>query len=56
MRIYGMENKFIFNKARKNDVFKLQADITVAKAFGYDPKVSLEEGLRKYITWWRKNV
>jgi nucleoside-diphosphate-sugar epimerase len=56
MRIYEMENKFIFTKARENDVYKLQADITFAKACGYDPKVSLEEGLRKYIGWWRKNV
>ncbi len=56
MRIYGMENKFIFAKARQNDVFKLQADITFAKACGYHPNVSLEDGLRKYITWWRKNV
>lgn len=54
MNIYGMENKFIFAEPRPNDVFKLEADATSAKEHGYEPKVSLEEGLKKYIAWWRK--
>lgn len=54
LKIYGMENKFIFAESRPNDVFKLEADIRFAKSYGYEPKVSLEEGLRKYLAWWRK--
>jgi len=54
MRIYGVENKPIFTDARPNDVFKLEADIGRAKAYGYEPKVSLEEGLRKYVAWWKQ--
>ncbi len=56
MKIYGMENKPIFAEPRPNDVFKLEADSSWAKAYGYKPRVSLEEGLKKYIAWWRKNA
>lgn len=56
MKIYGMENKFIFAEPRPNDVFKLEADSALAKTHGYEPKVSLEEGLRKYIAWWRNEA
>lgn len=53
MKIYGVENKLIFAEPRPNDVFKLEADTTLARSYGYEPRVNLEEGLRKYITWWR---
>lgn len=56
LKIYGMENKFIFAEQRLNDVFKLEADTRLAKAYGYKPKVTLEEGLRKYVAWWKENV
>jgi len=58
MKIYEIENiqdKIIFAEKRKHDVFKLEADNRLAKFYGYEPKVSMEEGLRKYISWWRKN-
>jgi len=51
-KIYGKEDVFI--NPRPNDVFKLEADISLAKAHGYKPRVSMEEGLRKYMVWWRK--
>ena len=25
------------------------------KAFGYEPKYSLEEGIKRYVDWYRKN-
>jgi len=63
MKIYGeiiengtendIENKFIYAERRPNDVFKLEADTSLAKSYGFKPKVSLEEGLRKYISWWK---
>jgi UDP-glucose 4-epimerase len=54
LNIYELEKRFIYAEERPNDVFKLHADISLAKAHGYEPKVSLKEGLRKYISWWRK--
>ena len=56
MKIYDIEgdmDKLIYIKQRPNDVFKLEADTSLAKSYGYKPKVSLEEGLRKYVTWWK---
>jgi UDP-glucose 4-epimerase len=40
---------YIFEKSRPNDVYRLQADITLARTYGYDPKISLEDGLNRYI-------
>lgn len=56
MKIYDIEgdmDKLIYIKQRPNDVFKLEADTSLAKSYGYEPKVSLEEGLRKYVAWWK---
>lgn len=53
---FSYDKDFIYAAARPNDVFKLEADISLAKTYGYEPKVSLEEGLKKYITWWRENA
>ncbi len=45
---YGVE----YAPPRPGDVRDSLADITAAqKAFGYEPVVSLEEGLEKYIVW-----
>lgn len=57
MKIYGKESnmdKLIYAERRQNDVFKLDADTSLAKSYGYKTKVSLEEGLRKYVAWWKK--
>lgn len=56
LKIYGMENKFIFAERRPNDVFRLEADTSLAKTYGYEPKIALEEGLRKYVAWWKENT
>lgn len=56
LEIYGMEKKFIFTEPRPNDVFKLEPDTSLAKSYGYKPSIALNEGLRKYVAWWRKNA
>jgi len=56
LKIYEKENdysKITFVNKRSDDVFKLECDTTLAKKYGFKPKVSMEEGLRKYISWWR---
>lgn len=44
----------ILEEPRFNDLRRLQADTSIAKKLGYEPKVTLEEGLKKYIEWWRQ--
>ena len=43
-----------YRDARKGDILNSLADIGKAKVeFGYEPIVSIEEGLRKTIEWYR---
>lgn len=42
---------------RKNEIFSLKADLKKAYEFlGWEPKYDLEEGLKKTINWYKKNV
>ena len=44
----------IYAASREGDVRDSQADITKARTLlGFEPKVSLEEGLRKTVDWYR---
>jgi UDP-glucose 4-epimerase len=53
--IAGEPLNFIYEDARVNDVFKLEADITLAKTYGYSPKMPLREGLKLYFEWYKKH-
>ena len=45
-----------YREPRTGDVRHSLADITRAREMlGYEPKVSLEEGLRKTIDWWKQS-
>lgn len=46
----------IFAPARQRDIRKLLPDITLAKYYGYAPKVSPEEGLCRYVDWWKQKA
>jgi UDP-glucose 4-epimerase len=46
----------IFAPARIRDIRRLLPDITLAKSYGYEPKVTPEEGLRKYVEWWKQKA
>ena len=53
-RILGTTAQPIFKEPRAGDVKDSQADISKARAIlGYEPKVSLEEGLRHTLDWCR---
>jgi UDP-glucose 4-epimerase len=40
----------------KGDIFKLSADISkIKRELGFEPQVSLEEGLQRFIRWLRNN-
>lgn len=50
----GFNGPAIYAEARTGDIKHSLADISEAKrAFGYDPKVSFEEGLGRTVEWYR---
>jgi len=56
-RILGKEIRPIYAPPRAGDVRHSLADIQKAqKLIGYKPVVSFEEGLRKAIDWYKKNL
>ena len=53
-RILGRSIAPAFGPPREGDVRDSQADVTKARALlGFEPVVSLEEGLRRTVTWYR---
>jgi UDP-glucose 4-epimerase len=57
VRISGDRPKTRFGPPRAGDVRDSLADISAARsAFGFEPSVDLEDGLREYITWAREEA
>ena len=55
--ILGVRVEPIYAEPRAGDVRDSQADITRARTLlGYEPTVSLEEGLRKTVEWYRESA
>ena len=53
-KIEGLNIRLIYKPSRPSDIMDSQADISLArKDFGYKPKVSLEEGLKKTLIWYK---
>ncbi len=49
--------KPVYRPTRPGDVRDSVADISAAKeAFGYEPEIDIEEGLKKSIAWYRENI
>ena len=49
--------KPVYGFPRPGDVRDSEADISAAKeAFGYEPEIDVEEGLKKSIAWYRENI
>ena len=51
--IEGFDAEIVFDEPRINDLRKLKADVSLAKSYGYYPKVSLQEGMKKYVSWYK---
>jgi UDP-glucose 4-epimerase len=52
----GSEAEAEYREMRVGDVRHSLADITRAREFlGYEPRVGLEEGLRKTLEWWKQS-
>jgi len=55
MKLMGCGSKVIHDKPRQGDVRRHWADVSQAKKLiGFDPKTSLEEGLRKTVVWYTR--
>jgi len=50
IELIGVETSLLYKEPRLGDVKHSFADITRAKNFGYDPKYSLQDGLKQTIT------
>lgn len=47
----------VYGQRRAGDIANSLADISAAReAFGYEPKVTFEEGLRRTVAWYRENA
>lgn len=53
-RTLGKEPKFVFKELPVDDPCRRRPDISLAKEkLGWEPKVQIEEGLRKTVDWFR---
>ncbi len=56
-RLTGFAGAVLHGSERSGDVKHSLADITQARnAFGYEPTVDFEEGLRRTVEWYRESV
>ena len=52
IRLLGKKLEPVHEEARKGDIKHSQADISKARAFGYEPKYDLETGLTETLRWF----
>jgi UDP-N-acetylglucosamine 4-epimerase len=53
-RLIGVEPEPVHTPSREGDVRKTEADVSLARrAIGYEPKIDIEEGLRRTVEWFR---
>lgn len=51
----GKKANIVFKEMQKGDVVKTYADTTkLEKDFGYKPSIKIEEGIEKFINWWKE--
>lgn len=54
--IVGSESKIIYSKAVKGDAEHTWADVSKArKELGYLPRIGLDEGLKRYVQWYKES-
>jgi len=57
MKHLGIYKEIVYEEPRKGDVRRLIGDITTLKNLtGFEPKMSFEEGIKKTIDWYKKNI
>jgi len=52
--LLGADNNMRVTESRRGEVWKFEADISKArKLLGYEPKVNIEEGLKRTVEWYK---
>lgn len=52
--LIGVKPEPVHTPSREGDVRKTEADVSLARrAIGYEPKIEIEEGLRRTVEWFR---
>jgi UDP-glucose 4-epimerase len=52
----GRKANMTMDRARAGEIKRYVADLSRARELlGYEPRVDLEEGIRRTLTWWREN-
>jgi len=54
--ICSVDNIIEYQKPRKGEVKHCRANISKLKSIGYYPSVPLQEGLKEYIEWYKREV
>ena len=55
-KVLGVEPKIKQLPMQPGDVDRTFADISKAKKLiGYEPKTTFEEGIRKFVNWYKEN-
>jgi len=55
--VVGSDNEVVIEESRTGEVIKYVADISkVKRVIEYDPKTTLEEGVRSAVAWYKENV
>ncbi len=53
----GFTMQPIYGPERTGDIQNSQADISAAhEAFGYEPSIGFEEGLRRTVEWYKQQI
>lgn len=54
-KISGVNPELIQNSSRAGDVYKTHADISEITKLGFNPTITLEEGIKKTYNWYKNN-
>lgn len=55
-KYYNAEKKIVFNhQSKPGDPLNWRADISTLRSYGFEPKVTMETGLKNYIQWLKEN-
>ena len=52
----GYNGKLIFDTTKPDGMQRKVLDISRITKLGWNPKISLDEGLAKYYTWFKENI
>jgi UDP-glucuronate decarboxylase len=56
IRLTGSKSKIVYKPLPEDDPIQRRPDITLAKKeLSWEPKIELEEGLKKTIEWFKEN-